>query len=659
MRSLGGRGADDVVLTASSDTDPSLRAAAAEGLDPTGARALDALVSLTRDRDPTVARAAARRLCRHCFSLSGSAAQRVTALLGDEVTATAAAEGLAAALDAHPDDMCEIITGMISGREFPGLLPPEAIRPELLWTIARSACNPEVADLARSAARVLDSAGDLAEALCDLALAVDWLGLPKAAALCGWLAKCADAASLQSIAELAAKPPRVDSEPVSFLFAAARSAASAVRVTSAEAQNRYLARARVALEICAQRCEAIAHWRPLLSIASAWTALLEPAERVPAQAVVSPRRATATPSLPVAPTATPPPSTLPNPYVVGKPLAADSAMFFGREDDLAQIERALRSGDRGAVVVLAGQRRTGKTSVLRRLEARLRASYWCHPVFVDIQGMLVGDTEALFHQLARQFLSAAGLSTTTLDGPGALTMHEVAESLDRRLVLLLDEFDDLEQKVRTGLLSPQVFSQLRHLIQHSPNLGLVLCGTHRLEALAGEHWSFLLNLASHQQVGLLDADSAREVIQVPLARLGLGCDESALPRAITLAGRHPYFLQLLGYRVVEDCIESGRGAADVDSVERAAAQVVQQGAIHLRYLWEMAGASGQPILQALSQAPAPLSFDELRRAAGLSSARLRHTLRELADAELVPDAAGRYAVEIGLLSRWITHGELR
>ena len=659
VRSLGGRGVDDVVLAAALDTDPSVRAAAAEALDPSGAHALGALISLSRDRDYTVARAAARSLCRHCFSLNGSAAQRVTALLADEFTAPAAAEGLAAAFDTHPEALREAVNGVISGTTFPGLLPAEAIRPELLWTIARSARTPEVADLARSAARALELTGDLAEALSDLALAVDWLGLPEAAALCAWLAECADAASLQSIAELAAAPPRVDSEPVSFLLAAARSVASAVRVSSTEARSRHLSRASAALEICAQRCEAAVCWRPLASIAAAWTTILGPPERTLAKAVKPTNRIEGRLLRSAAPTVTPPPSTLPNPYVVGKPLAADSAMFFGRKSDLKCVERALRSGDSGAVVVLAGQRRTGKTSVLRRLESLLRASYWCHPVFVDIQGMLVGDTDALFRQLARQSLSAAGLPDAPVNGSGAQIMHEVAESLDRRLVLLLDEFDDLEQKVRTGLLTPQIFPQLRHLIQHSANVGLVLCGTHRLEALAGEHWSFLLNLASHHRIGLLDADSAQEVIQVPLARLGIGCGEPALQRAITLAGRHPYFLQLLGYRVVEDCIESGSEAVDIDSVERAAEQVVQQGAIHLRYLWEIASASGQPVLQALSRAPGSLSLDELRRAADLSSARLRRILRELIDAELVQETAGRYAVEIGLLSRWITHGELR
>jgi HEAT repeat protein len=361
-----------------------------------------------------------------------------------------------------------------------------------------------------------------------------------------------------------------------------------------------------------------------------------------------------------------------NPYVVGKPLAADSAMFFGRAGEIAFVERALTSGDEGNVVVLVGQRRTGKTSLLKRLEARL--AQWCRPTFIDVQGMLVDDTGAFFQELARRALPKtsepmvreAGAAPYDSYSSGPEQVQEAADRLEGRVVLLLDEFDDLEQKVRTGVLGPEVFSQLRHLIQHSRNISFVLSGSDRLEELAGEHWSFLLNLATHRRIGCLKPEVAEQVIRVPLGRLGVVCEEAALARAITLTGRNPYLLQLLGYRLVERCVQLQEAAVRVSLVEEAAADVVEQGDIHLRYLWESAGPQGQPILGALaghqsrpgdrSLGKGGLSVDELRRVTGLDSAGVRRAVRALAASELVAEQAGQCVLQVGLLSLWLRQG---
>ncbi len=350
---------------------------------------------------------------------------------------------------------------------------------------------------------------------------------------------------------------------------------------------------------------------------------------------------------------------VPNPYVVGKPLGGQSAMFFGRAAELAYVERALESGESGSVVVLVGQRRTGKTSLLRRLEARLGYQY--HTAFVDVQGLLVADTQAFFRQLADRALRASEAEPALSDGgmssmasaAGAETVREVADRLDKRTVLLLDEFDDLEAKVTSGMLSRDVFAQLRHLMQHSEKVSLVLSGTHRLEALAGEYWSFLLNLATYRRVGCLSREEAQDVLRVPLERLGIVYEDAGVARALRLTGRQPYLLQLLGYRLVEQCVESGEAAVRAEMVEEVADRVVEQGEIHLRYLWEAAGADGQPALRALATAEEGLTMEELATAARSRPARLNRTLNRLSESELVESEAGRCRLRIGLLGRWL------
>jgi hypothetical protein len=306
-----------------------------------------------------------------------------------------------------------------------------------------------------------------------------------------------------------------------------------------------------------------------------------------------------------------------------------------------------------------GQRRTGKTSLLKRMEARL--GYCYRPAFVDVQGMLVADIQTFFQQLAERALAASATVPMLSDGDssianaatGADAVREVADRSDRRVVLLLDEFDDLEAKVSSGMLSEDVFGQLRNLIQHSDNVSLVLAGTHRLEALAGDRWSFLLNLATYQRVGYLLPEEAEDVLRVPLSRLGVVCEDAAVSRALALTGCHPYLLQLLGYRLVERCIESAEAAVRTKLVEEVADEVAAQGEIHLRYLWESAGTDGQETLRLLAASEAGLTTEELEESAQSDAASQADVLRGLSGMELVSQEADRWQLRIGLLGRWL------
>lgn len=65
-----------------------------------------------------------------------------------------------------------------------------------------------------------------------------------------------------------------------------------------------------------------------------------------------------------------------NPYIAGNPVGGGEA-FIGRADVLRDVARIL-SNPQHSGVMLYGQRRTGKTSVLLELGANL-------PIYFDLQ----------------------------------------------------------------------------------------------------------------------------------------------------------------------------------------------------------------------------------------------------------------------------------
>ena len=61
-----------------------------------------------------------------------------------------------------------------------------------------------------------------------------------------------------------------------------------------------------------------------------------------------------------------------NPYIAGAPIKGET-MFFGRDDIFEAVRSRLVGQHQDNVVVIYGQRRTGKTSVLCQMGRRLNA----------------------------------------------------------------------------------------------------------------------------------------------------------------------------------------------------------------------------------------------------------------------------------------------
>src|SRR3989304_2536530 len=90
-------------------------------------------------------------------------------------------------------------------------------------------------------------------------------------------------------------------------------------------------------------------------------------------------------------------SEVANPYIAGSPVSG-SEMFLGREDVFAFIREALTGRHRDNVIVLCGQRRTGKTSVLYQMSRHLDERYLC--IFIDLHGLALEGLGGFVWELA-------------------------------------------------------------------------------------------------------------------------------------------------------------------------------------------------------------------------------------------------------------------
>ena len=372
---------------------------------------------------------------------------------------------------------------------------------------------------------------------------------------------------------------------------------------------------------------------------------------------------------------------IPNPYVVGTPLQAGSPLFFGRDDLFAFIHESLSAAQRNNMVLI-GQRRTGKSSLLKQLPLRLGDEVV--PIYLDGQGIALDPgLSAFFFNVAMEMTYALedrgfSIEVPELDNFADVPAHvferqflrQVRQAIgNRHLLLLLDEFEELEVAVLRGSLDSSVFGYLRHLMQHGDNVSVIFCGTHRLEELSADYWNVLFNISLYKQVGFLTYLEAMRLIHEPVASYHMDYDDLAVDKMWRITAGHPYFLQLLCHSLVNVHNRSERSYMTVADVNTALDDILSTGEAHFLHMWAESTPDERVLLAALSRmmpltgyvTPAQASDYLAERGVHMSRQVLGQALRHLALRDILfmrtssdeIDPAGAYGWRLGLLGLWV------
>lgn len=251
-----------------------------------------------------------------------------------------------------------------------------------------------------------------------------------------------------------------------------------------------------------------------------------------------------------------------SPYVIGVPLTDQQEIFVGRTDISARIEQLLLDRRRPPLL-LVGQRRMGKTSLLNNLGRLLPSTIV--PLFIDLQGPAshAQDHAGFFYNIARG-MSQSARKQSELDLPPLSReqlaidpftsfdewLDEVEASLGEHTALVaLDEFEALESAIRRGRLDEQdLLGMLRHLIQHRPRFKILLTSSRGLDEL--RRWaSYMINIQV-VHLGYLSEAEARRLIEQPVTGFALRYEPEACRRVLDLTRGHPFLVQLLCDEIV-------------------------------------------------------------------------------------------------------------
>lgn len=301
-----------------------------------------------------------------------------------------------------------------------------------------------------------------------------------------------------------------------------------------------------------------------------------------------------------------------NPYIAGNPVTSPE-MFFGREDVFAFVRQALIGRHRDNVIILYGQRRTGKTSALYQMSRHLDARYVC--VLLDLHGLALEGLDGFLWELASSIARTlrrdyrieltppprAAFQQNPRGQFENVFLNQVWTALgDRHLLLMLDEAIRLQEQVQAGKLEPEVFEYLRYLMQHYPRLNFLFALGDGLEGMTKEY-AFLFSVGLYKKISFLERDAALKLITQPVQNL-YRVQDAARERILQITGGHPYYTQLLCHGLFQRWQRTRTPEIQVADVDAVVDEALERGLAVLKHVWEESSPAEKAILSGAAAA---------------------------------------------------------
>ena len=264
--------------------------------------------------------------------------------------------------------------------------------------------------------------------------------------------------------------------------------------------------------------------------------------------------------------------------------------LFGRDDILQRLELNSMAGNSCFVW---GQKRIGKTSVLQVLagELRKRANVACVYLRMgEVKGLHEGQ---LAHRVAERLAGEMDLPSASVpeDEHFGASMAQLIPWVERvvrdrpnwRLVLIIDEFDDLDSAYYTGKRGEVFAKQLRSLSE--VGLTFLLIGSERMEKIYRRHENELNKWTNEYLDSIESRNDCRELVVKPVTR-SIEFDESSVEDVVDYCGRNPFYMHLLCYALFQLCMSEQKTYVGITDVAEARERIMRtSGESNFAHYW--------------------------------------------------------------------------
>ena len=360
-----------------------------------------------------------------------------------------------------------------------------------------------------------------------------------------------------------------------------------------------------------------------------------------------------------------------NPY---GPNLATGRRFYGREVECQRISTLLHDQSQNTAILLWGQKRIGKSSLLIRLEEQLQGHLL--PVFVDVQGLSDASTTQFIHHLMQrisQILKEKIIEEVTVPSLNKIRKATLAHfdtfmalvqdnTRYQPIVIILDEFQCLCSLREETISREAIFSRLRSQSQYGYGIHLILSGGGLQSQLNGQcALGSLFNISYDQKLGYLGKEAAKQLIIDGLTKIAT-ITEDSIDFLLSITAGHPFYLQLL-CRYLYDQAQENKIIFTRESTSRFVQEwLIKADTSRFQHLWEASDLASTQRNKIILSAIAQLGVDnhevEYDHLAALVNSTITEKvlvlmLADLSDLGILKHNRLSYAIEVELFAHWL------
>jgi tetratricopeptide (TPR) repeat protein len=358
-------------------------------------------------------------------------------------------------------------------------------------------------------------------------------------------------------------------------------------------------------------------------------------------------------------------------YSGGSPVEEES-MFFGRVALLDRISEYLSTGPMGQCFVLYGQKRSGKSSVLKQVEQRLAAPVLFASVSAGTfsPGTLWGSfARLLIQELTFRLEDACEALPERWPSPGDIdaspleAIRDVARTLAKRghkIIVAIDEFTYIFENASEDMES---FMRGWKALLEAKTFNALLIGQDTMPRFK-QAFSNEFGVTHDERITYLTEEEAADLASQPILLDGASRYRGqALHRLFDLTAGSPYFLQIACDRLVRH-LNARKAAfvteADIDQVARTLTLSVD--ALPPERFDALVTAAGEKVAfvpkDDLWRVLARIARESLHsgwcyRTALSELPRSAEALKDLSDREILASDGERVSIRVGLFAAWL------
>ena len=280
-----------------------------------------------------------------------------------------------------------------------------------------------------------------------------------------------------------------------------------------------------------------------------------------------------------------------NPYIIGRPID-EPTLFFGRQNLFNFLEKNLKQNVK--ISVLHGQRRIGKSSIIRNIPKLIKSDNFVFIRF-DLEYYSSENIGEILLALAQEILEQLDLDKGKIKLPKIKDLEKdiyvfyskfivlvFQEIKGKNIVLLFDEFDSLIADYHKSDID-DFFTYLASIVEVENRLFLIICAGRQNEDRQNT-FDVFPNI-SYYEIGFLSQDSTEKLIKEPAKDI-LEYDTEAINKIFELSAGHPYFIQTICFAIFVIARELGKWQVTVKDVDKVIDKAIEYAEAGLAWFWD-------------------------------------------------------------------------